>query len=156
MKFWAGRNISWDQDCWEKYQQLQICGWHYPNDRKWRGTKDQLDEGEKGEWKSWLKVQQLKKNINIQKTKIMASGPITSWQIDEETMKEWHILFYWAPKSLQMVTTAMESKDTYSLKKAASNLKSTLKRRRYFLIIHLTLHFNYMDSWNVVETMVWT
>ena len=45
--------------------------------------------------------------LNIQKTKIMASGPITSWQIDGETM-ETETLFSWAPKSLQMVTVAMK------------------------------------------------
>ena len=49
--------------------------------------------------------------LNIQKTKIMASGPITSWQIDGETVT----LFSWAPKSLQMVTVAMKLKDTCSL-----------------------------------------
>ena len=49
--------------------------------------------------------------LNIQKTKIMASGPITSWQIDGETVT----LFSWAPKSLQMVTAAMKLKDTCSL-----------------------------------------
>ena len=49
--------------------------------------------------------------LNIQKTKIMASGPITSWQIDGETM-ETETLFSWAPKSLQMVTAAMKWKDT--------------------------------------------
>ena len=49
--------------------------------------------------------------LNIQKTKIMASGPITSWQIDGETVAD----FFWAPKSLQMVTAAMKKKDTYSL-----------------------------------------
>ena len=53
--------------------------------------------------------------LNIQKTKIMASGPITSWQIDGEQWKEWWILFSWAPKSLQMVTAAMKLKDAYSL-----------------------------------------
>ena len=52
--------------------------------------------------------------LNIQKTKIMASGPITSWQIDRETT-ETMTLFSWAPKSLQMVTAAMKSKDTCSL-----------------------------------------
>ena len=52
--------------------------------------------------------------LNIQKTKIMASGPITSWQIDGETM-ETEILFWGAPKSLQMVTAAMRLKDAYSL-----------------------------------------
>ena len=53
--------------------------------------------------------------LNIQKTKIMASGPITSWQIDEETMKIVRDFISWAPKSLQMVTAAMKLKDAYSL-----------------------------------------
>ena len=52
--------------------------------------------------------------LNIQKTKIVASSPITSWQIDGETM-ETETLFFWAPKSLQMVTAAMKLKDAYSL-----------------------------------------
>ena len=52
--------------------------------------------------------------LNIQKTKIMASGPITSWQIDGETM-ETETLFFGAPKSLQMVTAAMKLKDACSL-----------------------------------------
>ena len=53
--------------------------------------------------------------LNIQKTKIMASGPITSWQIDEETMENRDRLFSWAPKSLQTVTAAMKLKDICSL-----------------------------------------
>ena len=53
--------------------------------------------------------------LNIQKTKIMASNPITSWQIDGEKWKQWLTLFFWAPKSLQMVITAIKLKDTYSL-----------------------------------------
>ena len=53
--------------------------------------------------------------LNIQKMKIMASGPITSWQIDGEQWKQWLPLFFWAPKSLQMVTAAMKLKDAYSL-----------------------------------------
>ena len=52
--------------------------------------------------------------LNIQKTKMMASGPITSWQIDGET-KQWLTLFFGAPKSLQMVIAAMKLKDAYSL-----------------------------------------
>ena len=50
--------------------------------------------------------------LNIQKTKITASGPIISWQIDG---KQWLTLFFWAPKSLQMVIAAMKLKDAYSL-----------------------------------------
>ena len=53
--------------------------------------------------------------LNIQKTKIMASGPITSWQIDGEAMETVRDFIFWAPKSLQMVTAAMKLKDTYSL-----------------------------------------
>ena len=53
--------------------------------------------------------------FNIQKTKIMASGPITSWQIDGETMESVADFIFWAPKSLQMVIAAMKLKDTYSL-----------------------------------------
>ena len=53
--------------------------------------------------------------INIQKTKIMASSPITSWQINGETVERVMTLFFGAPKSLQMVTAAMKLKDAYSL-----------------------------------------
>ena len=53
--------------------------------------------------------------LNIQKTKIMASGPITSWQIDGETVETVSDFMFWAPKSLQMVIAAMELKDVYSL-----------------------------------------
>ena len=51
--------------------------------------------------------------LNIQKTKIMATGPITSWQIDGETVRDF--IFFWALKSLQMVTAAVKLKGTYSL-----------------------------------------
>ena len=53
--------------------------------------------------------------LNIQKTKIMASIPITSWQIDGETVETVTDYFFWAPKSLQMVIAAMKLEDTYSL-----------------------------------------
>ena len=54
--------------------------------------------------------------FNIQKLKIMASDPITSWQIDGGKMEKWEILFTWAPKSLQMVTVTMKLEDACSLK----------------------------------------
>ena len=54
--------------------------------------------------------------LNIQKTKIMASGPITSWQIDGKTVETVERLFFWAPKLLQIVTIAMKLKDACSLK----------------------------------------
>ena len=57
--------------------------------------------------------------LNIPKTKIMASGPITSWQMGKEwkQWKQWLTLFFWAPKSLKMVTAAMKLKDAYSLER---------------------------------------
>ena len=66
----AGRNIN----------NLRYAGNTHRYNRKGRTAKEPFDENERGEWKSWLK-------LNIQKTKIMASSPITSWQIDGETME---------------------------------------------------------------------
>ena len=71
-----------------------------------------------------MKVKESEKvglKLNIQKTKIMASGPITSWQIDGETV-EMVADFFWAPKSLQMVTAIMKLRDACSLEE---NLWST-------------------------------
>ena len=66
-----------------------------------------------------MKVKEQSKKVglklNIQKTKIMASGPITSWQIDGETVETVADFIFWAPKSQQMVTAAMKLKDAYSL-----------------------------------------
>ena len=53
--------------------------------------------------------------LNIQKTKIMTPGPITSWEIDGETVETVSDFIFWAPKSLQMVTAAMKLKDAYSM-----------------------------------------
>ena len=66
-----------------------------------------------------MKVKEESKNVglklNIQKTKIMASGAITSWEIDGETVETVSDFIFWAPKSLQMVIEAMKLKDAYSL-----------------------------------------
>ena len=65
-----------------------------------------------------MKVKESEKvglKLNIQKTKIMASGPMTSWEIDGETVETCQTLFWGAPKSLQMVTAVMKLKDAYSL-----------------------------------------
>ena len=67
----------------------------------------------------WMKVKDESEKVglklNIQKTKIMASGPITSWEIDGETLETVPDFIFGAPKSLQMVTAAMKLKDAYSL-----------------------------------------
>ena len=62
-----------------------------------------------------VESEQVGLKLNIQKTKIMASGPITSWQIYGETVETVSDFIFWAPKSLQMVTAAMKLKDAYSL-----------------------------------------
>ena len=72
------------------------------------------------EWKSLLmklnvESEKVGLKLNIQTMKIMASGPITSWEIDGEQWKQWLTLFFWAPRSLQSVIAAMKVKDTYSL-----------------------------------------
>ena len=81
-----------------------------PYGRKWRRTKEPLEESEK------VKSKKVSLKLKIEKTKIMASGPITSWQIDGETVETVSdFILGGAPKSLQMVTAAMKLKDTYSL-----------------------------------------
>ena len=90
----AGRNIS----------SLRYADDTTLNGKKQRRTKEPLDESKRGEWKSGLK-------LNIQETKITASGPITSWQIDGETIEIVTDFIFWATKSLQMVTEAMKLKD---------------------------------------------
>ena len=80
MKCWTGWSTSWNQDFWEKYQQPQICRWYH-----------RMAESE--ELKSLLmKVKEESEKfglqLNIQKTKIMASGPIISWEIDRETVSD--------------------------------------------------------------------
>ena len=75
-----------------------------------------MAESEKGLKSLLMKVKEEGEKVglklNIQKTKNMASSPVTSWQING---KEWLTLFFWAPKSYQMVIAAMKLKDTYSL-----------------------------------------
>ena len=89
----------------------------------------------KEELKSLLmKVKEMSKKdvlkLNIQKTKIMASGSIPSWQIDGEKMETETPLFSWAPKSLQTVTVTMELKDPAPWKKSYDQLRQRIKKQR--------------------------
>ena len=70
--------------------------------------------------------------LNIQKTKIMASGPITSWQIDGETMEAVTDLILGAPKSLQMMTTAMKLKDVCYLEEIYEQPSQHIKKQRHY------------------------
>ena len=70
-------------------------------------------------WVDWAQLKEESEKVglklNIQKTKIMTSGPITSWEIDGGTVETVSDFNFWAPKSLQMVTAAMKLKDAYSM-----------------------------------------
>ena len=101
--------------------------------------------------------------LNIQKTKIMASGPITSWQIDEETETDFIL---GAPKSLQMVTAAIEIKGCLLFgRKAMTNLDSILKSRHYFAnwskLVHLVKAMVFpvvmygCESWTIKKAECW-
>ena len=98
---------------------IKIAG-RYINNLRYADDTTLMAES-KEELKSLLmKVKQESENVglklNIQKTEMMAYGPIISWQIDGETVETVSVpLFFWAPKSLQMVTAAMKLKDAYSL-----------------------------------------
>ena len=70
--------------------------------------------------------------LNIQKTKIVASSPIKSRQIDGETVETVKTLFFYSPKSLQMVTAAMKLKDAFSLKKSYGQPRQFIKKKRHY------------------------
>ena len=103
-----GLEKGWNQDCQKKYQYLR-----YADDTTL------ITESEEQLRSLLMKVKEESEKVglklNIQKTKIMASGPIASWEIDEETMETVVDFILGAPKSLQMVTAAMKLKDAYSL-----------------------------------------
>ena len=83
-------------------------------------------------WWKWKRNVKVSLKLNIQKTKIMASGPITSWQIDGETVKQWQNLFRGAPKSQQMVTATMKLKDAYFLGKNYAQTRQHIKKQRHY------------------------
>ena len=104
-----------------------IYRWHQPYGRKQKGTKEPLEEGERGEWKRWQKC-------NIKKTKIMASGPITSWEIDGETVGTVSDFIFLGSKITADGDCSHEIKRHLLLgRKAMTNLESTLKSRDIIL-----------------------
>ena len=136
---------------------LKSCRWHHPYGRK-RRTKEPLDESEKVGLK-----------LTILKTKIMASGPITSWQIDEKQWEEWQTLFSWAPKPLQMVTAAIKLRHLLLGRKAMTNLDSILKSRditlptkvclvgaMVFPVVMYGCELDYKESWPPKNWCFWT
>ena len=85
------------------------------------------DEKERGEWKVGWK-------LNIQKTKIMASSPVISWQIDGETVETVTGYFFGLQKSLQMVTVAMKLEDAYSLEGKLDQPRQHIEKQRHYFV----------------------
>ena len=121
MKYWAGWRTSWNQDCWEKHQQPQICRWYHFNGRKRRRTKEPLDEGEIGEWKSWFKTQHFKDH-GIRSHHFMANRWGKSGKNDG-----FHFL---GLQNHWMVTAAMKLKDACSWKKSNDKPRQHIKKQR--------------------------
>ena len=92
--------------------------------------------------------------LNIQKTMIMASGPITSWEIDGKQWKECQTLFWGAPKSLQMVTAAMKLRHLLLGRKAMTNLDSILKTRDIPLLTKVHLVRLWFFQWSCMDVRV--
>ena len=116
-------STSWNQDFQEKYQQPQIQRWYHSNGKKWRGTKEHLDEGERGEWKIWLK------NSTFKKLRLWHLVPSPDDKKMGKQWKQWQILFSWAPKLLRMVTATTKFRHFLLGRKAIANLDSILNSR---------------------------
>ena len=98
---------------------IYICLMRNINNLRYTDDTTFMAESEEERKSLLMKVKEESKKVglklNFQKTKIIASSPITPWEIDGEQWKQCQTLFFWAPKSLQMVTAAKKLKDAYSL-----------------------------------------
>ena len=129
--------------------------------RKRRRTKEPLDESERGEWKSWLKAQHSEnEDHGIQSHRFMANR----WG------KQWLTLFFWAPKSLQMVIAAMKFKDAYSLEGSYGQPRQHIRKQRHYFVNkgpssqgygfpsdHVWMwELDYKESWVLENWCFWT
>ena len=127
------QSTSWETLDWKKHKLESrflgeisiphICRWHHLYGRKWRGTKDPLDESERGEWKSWLKAQHSENEDH-------GICPITSWEIDGETVETVADFIFWGSKITADGDCSHEIKRRLPLgRKVMTNLDSILKSR---------------------------
>ena len=124
---WARWITIWNQDCWEKYQQPQICRLYHSNGRKWRGTKEPLDDGEREE-------ETVSLILNTETTKTMASSPFTSWQMEREKAEVVSDFIFLGSKITSDGDYSHEIKRHLLFgRKAMTNLDSVVKSRNIAL-----------------------
>ena len=139
----------------EKYQQTQICRLYHSNGRKWRRTKEPLDESERGEWKAGLK-------LNSQKMKIMTYHPSTSGKIDGETMET--VTFLGSRITVDYDHSHEIKRHLLLGRKAMTNLNSILKSRDITLLTKIRIVkvmvfpvvMHGCESWNIKKAEDWT
>ena len=119
---WMKHKLDEAQDCWEKYQKPQKERWYTLMAESEDELKNLLIRMKEEPEKVGLK-------LNIQKTEMMASGPITSWWLQGGKWEQWQILFYWPLKSLQMVTAGMKLRHLLLGRKTMTNLNSVFESR---------------------------
>ena len=112
------QSTSWEMPGWMKHKlesrlpgEISITSDRQMTPPLWQKAKKNY----RASWWKWKRVEKLALKLNIQKTKIIASDPVTSWRIGGETMETVRDFISWTSKSLQIVTTAMKIKDTCSL-----------------------------------------
>ena len=150
MQSTSGETLGWKKHKLESrlMGEMQICRWHQLYGRKWRGTKKPLDEAERGEWKTWLK-------LNIQKTKMMASSPITLWQIDGETVETVRDFIFLGLKMTADGDCSHEIKRCLLLgRKVMTNLDSILKSRDITLPTNVCLVKALVFQWSCMDVRV--
>ena len=121
----------------EAQAEIKIAGRNINNLRYADDTTLLAESKEELKRRTFTKVKEESEKVglkfNIQKTKIMASGPITSWQIDGETVERVTLTF-WAPKSLQVVIAAMKVKDACSFEKSYDQPRQHIKKQRHYFV----------------------
>ena len=145
--------ILWNARLDEAQDGIKISGRNINN---LRYSGDTTLTGENEEQKSLLlKVKKEGEKaglkLNIQKTKIMEPGSITSWQIDGKQWQQWQTFFSWATKSLRMVTAATKLKDTCSLEKNYDQTRQHIKKQRHYF----TNKGPFSQSYGVSSSHVW-
>ena len=132
----VGPNVNWFLRLKEAQAGIKVAGTNI-NNLRYSDDTTLMAESEEEIKSLLMKVKEESEKVglkpNIQKTKIMASSPITSWQIDGETLETVTDFIFWAPNSLQMLTAAMKLKDACSLEEKLTNLDSILKSRQITL-----------------------